>query len=108
MKDSDLLAFHYAHSISFLLNALTLAEMSVFIRWYHCFLINSPPTLIILHVKSLLLIPRGRKKGIFIEKAALEQCREFLSSLVLPLGLTQADLEAAGWSFGCSPPLAED
>lgn len=26
MKDSDLLAFHYAHSISFLLNTLTLGR----------------------------------------------------------------------------------
>lgn len=61
-------------------------------------------------IPSPALFP-GEGKGVFIEKAALEQCREFLSSLVLPLGLPQtewADLEAVGWSFGCSPQLAAD
>lgn len=41
-------------------------------------------------IPSPALFPR-EEKSIFIEKAALEQCREFMSSLVLPLGLPQTE-----------------
>lgn len=99
MKDSDLLAFHYAHSISFLLNTITLGR-DVSLYQVVSLLFNKLSS----HIDNITceilyptLFPRGGK-SIFIEKAALKHCIEFSSSFVFPLS-TKSDL--VGRAGGC-------
>lgn len=86
MKDSDLLAFHYAHSISFLLNTITLGRdvslyqvVSLLFNKLSSHIDNST-----CEIPYPALFPR-RGKSIFIEKAALKHGIEFISSFVLPI-----------------------
>lgn len=86
MKDSDLLAFHYVHSISFLLNTITLGR-DVSLYQVVSLLFNKLSS----HIDNITceipypaLFPRGGK-SVFIEKAALKHCIEFISSFVSPV-----------------------
>lgn len=99
MKDCDLLAFHYAHSISFLLNTITLGR-DVSLYQVISLLFNKLSS----HIDNITceipfptLFPRGEKNK-FIEKAALKHCIEFISSFVLPIS-TGSDL--VGSIGGC-------
>lgn len=90
MKDSDLLAFHYAHSISFfLLNTITLGR-EVSLYQVVSLLFNKLSSHIdntTCEIPHPALFPRGGTT-VFIEKAALKHCFEFISSFV-QLGLSE-------------------
>lgn len=99
MKDSDLLAFHYAHSISFLLNTITLGR-DVSLYQVVSLLFNKLSS----HIDNITckipypaLFPRGGR-SVFIEKAALTHCMEFISSSVLPIPTDSGEVGRVG---GC-------
>lgn len=85
MKDSDLLAFHYARSISFLLNTVTLGR-DVSLYQVISLLFNklsSCITNITREIPYPELFPREGGKSICIEKTALKHHIEFISSFAL-------------------------